>query len=71
MNPERVLLAVLCLLGAFLVYVSMTEKVYKGKELTYWQKMKLYFHICPCGGKVGAMSWGKYKCWKCGESYTN
>lgn len=69
MNLERLLLAAICLFGAFLVYVSMTEKTYKGKKLTYWQKMKLYFHICPCGGKVKAWSWGKYKCTKCREPF--
>lgn len=66
---EKFTIAALALIGAFLVYVSMTDKKYKGKQLTLWQKIKLFFHKCPCGDTLEAWSWGVYKCRKCGETY--
>lgn len=41
----------------------------KTKKLTLWQKIKLYFHYCPCGGKVWCWELGVYKCTKCTKTY--
>jgi len=38
-------------------------------KLSIWQKVKLYFHICPCGGHITAWTWGVYKCNKCTKTY--
>ena len=37
--------------------------------MTLWQKIKLYFHYCPCGGKLFCWTWGVYKCDKCTKTY--
>lgn len=66
---QRILLAMVCLLGAFLAYVSMTSKFYKGRQMTLLEKIKIYFHKCPCGDTIESWGRGKYKCYECGEDY--
>ena len=41
----------------------------KNNNLTFWKKVKLYFHICPCGYIIEAWTWGVYKCRGCGKTY--
>ncbi len=66
---EKIIGMAICLLLAFLIYVSMTTKKYKKRNMTFFEKLGVYFHKCPCGGKIEAYSWGKYKCDNCSESY--
>lgn len=69
MNIESFLYAGLALVGAFLTYVSMTTKKYKRRNMTFFEKLGVYFRKCPCGGKIETWSMGKYYCEKCGVKF--
>lgn len=44
-------------------------KYYTDGLREYLKIIKFYLGYCPCGGKLEAWSWGKYKCDSCTETY--